>query len=122
LDQILDGRDLAVARQHDGATGSPVAWGQSRAISDDVVDDGRPVLGGSSEAASPAGAWVDGSGVEAGFLSAAVGLAVEDEFVGGGLATRLWQEDETTMRTAVARHDQLLRGVVAGHGGWCSPP
>src|SRR6516225_5978551 len=32
-------------------------------------------------------------------------------------STRLWQEDEAAMRQAVARHDQLLRGVVAGHGG-----
>jgi class 3 adenylate cyclase len=30
---------------------------------------------------------------------------------------RLWQEDEASMRRAVARHDQLLRDVVAGHGG-----
>jgi class 3 adenylate cyclase len=32
-------------------------------------------------------------------------------------STRLWQEDEASMRQAVARHDQLLRDVVAGHGG-----
>jgi predicted ATPase len=32
-------------------------------------------------------------------------------------STRLWQEDETAMRQAVARHDQLLLGVVADHGG-----
>jgi predicted ATPase/class 3 adenylate cyclase len=32
-------------------------------------------------------------------------------------STRLWQEDEPSMRQAVARHDQLLRDVVAGHGG-----
>src|SRR5215470_7602235 len=32
-------------------------------------------------------------------------------------STRLWQEDEASMRQAVARHDQLLRAVVAGHGG-----
>jgi predicted ATPase/class 3 adenylate cyclase len=32
-------------------------------------------------------------------------------------STRLWQEDEALMRRAVARHDQLLRAVVAGHGG-----
>src|SRR6516225_2474036 len=32
-------------------------------------------------------------------------------------STRLWQEDEAAMRQAVARHDQLLRDVVAGHGG-----
>ena len=38
-----------------------------------------------SSAASPAGSGGDGSGVEAGFLAAAVGFAVEDEFVGGGL-------------------------------------
>jgi predicted ATPase/class 3 adenylate cyclase len=32
-------------------------------------------------------------------------------------STRLWQEDEVSMRTAVARHDLLLQDVVAGHGG-----
>jgi predicted ATPase/class 3 adenylate cyclase len=32
-------------------------------------------------------------------------------------STRLWQEDEAAMRTAVARHDLLLRDSVAGHGG-----
>jgi class 3 adenylate cyclase len=32
-------------------------------------------------------------------------------------STRLRQEDEASMRRAVARHDQLLRVVVAGHGG-----
>jgi class 3 adenylate cyclase len=32
-------------------------------------------------------------------------------------STRLWQQDEAAMRLAVARHDQLLRGVVAEHGG-----
>jgi predicted ATPase/class 3 adenylate cyclase len=32
-------------------------------------------------------------------------------------STRLWQEDEASMRQAVARHDQLLRDVVADHGG-----
>jgi predicted ATPase/class 3 adenylate cyclase len=32
-------------------------------------------------------------------------------------STRLWQEDEASMRTAMARHDQLLRAVVARHGG-----
>jgi class 3 adenylate cyclase len=32
-------------------------------------------------------------------------------------STRLWQEDETAMRQAVARHDQLLLGAVADHGG-----
>ena len=32
-------------------------------------------------------------------------------------STRLWQEDEASMRQAVARHDRLLRDVVAGHGG-----
>jgi predicted ATPase/class 3 adenylate cyclase len=32
-------------------------------------------------------------------------------------STRLWQEDEALMRQAVARHDQLLRGLVADHGG-----
>jgi predicted ATPase/class 3 adenylate cyclase len=32
-------------------------------------------------------------------------------------STRLWQEDEASMRKAVARHDQLVQGVVAEHGG-----
>jgi predicted ATPase len=32
-------------------------------------------------------------------------------------STRLWQEDEASMRRAVARHDQLLRAVVVAHGG-----
>jgi predicted ATPase/class 3 adenylate cyclase len=32
-------------------------------------------------------------------------------------STRLWQEDEASMRKAVARHDQLLHGVIAGHDG-----
>jgi predicted ATPase/class 3 adenylate cyclase len=32
-------------------------------------------------------------------------------------STRLWQEDEPSMRKAVARHDQLLYQVIADHGG-----
>jgi predicted ATPase/class 3 adenylate cyclase len=32
-------------------------------------------------------------------------------------STRLWQEDEVSMRQAVARHDQLLRAAVDDHGG-----
>jgi predicted ATPase/class 3 adenylate cyclase len=32
-------------------------------------------------------------------------------------STRLWQEDEASMRKAVAYHDQLLRVAVADHGG-----
>jgi predicted ATPase len=32
-------------------------------------------------------------------------------------STRLWQEDEPSMRKAVARHDQLLDEVIADHGG-----
>jgi predicted ATPase len=32
-------------------------------------------------------------------------------------STRLWQQDETAMRKAVARHDQLLREVIATNGG-----
>ena len=32
-------------------------------------------------------------------------------------STRLWQQDEVSMRAAVARHDELLRSVVAEHGG-----
>jgi predicted ATPase/class 3 adenylate cyclase len=32
-------------------------------------------------------------------------------------STRLWQEDEASMRQAVARHDQLLGDVIADYGG-----
>jgi predicted ATPase len=32
-------------------------------------------------------------------------------------STRLWQQDEEAMRAAVARHDELLREVMAGHDG-----
>jgi predicted ATPase len=32
-------------------------------------------------------------------------------------STRLWQADETAMRAAVARHDELLRGIMREHGG-----
>jgi predicted ATPase len=32
-------------------------------------------------------------------------------------STRLWQEDEASMRKAVARHDQLLCDVIGDHGG-----
>jgi class 3 adenylate cyclase len=32
-------------------------------------------------------------------------------------STRLWQEDEASMRQAVGRHDQLLDGVISDHGG-----
>jgi predicted ATPase len=32
-------------------------------------------------------------------------------------STRRWQEDEVGMRAALARHDDLLREVVEGHGG-----
>jgi class 3 adenylate cyclase len=32
-------------------------------------------------------------------------------------STRLWQADETAMRSALSRHDQLLRKVVAEHDG-----
>jgi class 3 adenylate cyclase len=31
--------------------------------------------------------------------------------------TRLWQEDEASMRRALARHDRLLRSVLTEHGG-----
>jgi hypothetical protein len=50
-----------------------------------VGDDGR-VVGGWSSAPAAAGCWWGGGWVvEAGFLSSSVGLAVQDEFVGGGL-------------------------------------
>jgi class 3 adenylate cyclase len=32
-------------------------------------------------------------------------------------STRLWQADEAAMRSALSRHDQLLRMVVAEHEG-----
>ena len=32
-------------------------------------------------------------------------------------STRLWQQDEEAMGAAVARHDELLRTVIAEHGG-----
>jgi predicted ATPase/class 3 adenylate cyclase len=32
-------------------------------------------------------------------------------------STRLWQQDETAMRSALSRHDQLLRKVIAEHEG-----
>jgi predicted ATPase/class 3 adenylate cyclase len=32
-------------------------------------------------------------------------------------STRLWQQDETAMRLALSRHDELLRKVVADHDG-----
>ena len=32
-------------------------------------------------------------------------------------STRLWQEDEASMRQAVARHDQLLGAVIGDYGG-----
>jgi hypothetical protein len=32
-------------------------------------------------------------------------------------STRLWQEDETSMPKAVARHNQMLRAAVTDHGG-----
>jgi class 3 adenylate cyclase len=32
-------------------------------------------------------------------------------------STRLWQQDETAMRSALARHDHLLRKVITEHDG-----
>ena len=32
-------------------------------------------------------------------------------------STRLWQADETAMRAALSRHDELLRKAVADHDG-----
>jgi class 3 adenylate cyclase len=32
-------------------------------------------------------------------------------------STRLWQQDEAAMRSALSRHDQLLRKVIAEHDG-----
>ena len=32
-------------------------------------------------------------------------------------STRLWQADEAAMRSALSRHDQLLRKVIAEHDG-----
>jgi class 3 adenylate cyclase len=31
--------------------------------------------------------------------------------------TRLWREDEASIRRALARHDRLLRSVLTEHGG-----
>ena len=33
------------------------------------------------------------------------------------VSTRLWDLEPDTMREALARHDEILRGVVDGHGG-----
>jgi class 3 adenylate cyclase len=32
-------------------------------------------------------------------------------------STRLWQQDEQSMRTALSRHDEILRKAVADHDG-----
>jgi class 3 adenylate cyclase len=32
-------------------------------------------------------------------------------------STRIWQLDETRMRAAVRRHDELVRAAVTGNGG-----
>ena len=32
-------------------------------------------------------------------------------------STRLWEEHPDAMQAALARHDEILRGAVAGHGG-----
>jgi class 3 adenylate cyclase len=32
-------------------------------------------------------------------------------------STRLWEQDPGAMRTAMARHDALLEGAIARHGG-----
>jgi hypothetical protein len=65
-----------IARQRDGATGSPVAWDHSRGFSGGV---------GMMAAGVSAGQGVAVSGVETGLLLTPAGLAVDDEFVGGGL-------------------------------------
>ena len=73
-------------------------------------------LRGGSSAASPAGSGGDGSGVEAGFLAAAVGLAVEDEFVGGGLES----VDGGLGQEGVGHLGQPLDGLpVGGDDGGC---
>jgi class 3 adenylate cyclase len=61
-------------------------------------------------AAWMASAW-DDSGM--GAPSATVTFLFTD-IVG---STRLWQADETAMRAAVARHDELLRSAIAAHDG-----
>jgi predicted ATPase/class 3 adenylate cyclase len=33
-------------------------------------------------------------------------------------STRRWEADADEMRIAVAAHDEVLRGVIEGHGGW----
>ena len=32
-------------------------------------------------------------------------------------STRLWERDASAMQTALARHDEILRGAIEGHGG-----
>ena len=33
-------------------------------------------------------------------------------------STRLWERDTKRMQLALARHDQILKGVIEGHGGY----
>jgi class 3 adenylate cyclase len=33
-------------------------------------------------------------------------------------STRLWQEFPEVMKSASARHDEIVRAVIAGHGGY----
>ena len=33
-------------------------------------------------------------------------------------STRLWEEHPEAMKTALARHDAILRGAIEGHGGY----
>ncbi len=89
--------------------------GPGPAISDDIGDDGRSVGWWSSGSASSAGSGGGGSDVEAGFLAAAVGLAVEDEFVGGGLEP----VDGGLGEEGVGHLGQPFDGLAVGgdHGG-----
>ena len=33
-------------------------------------------------------------------------------------STRRWEADADAMRVALAAHDEVLRTVIEGHGGW----
>ena len=33
-------------------------------------------------------------------------------------STRRWEADAAAMRSALAAHDEVLRGVIEAHGGW----
>jgi hypothetical protein len=93
-----------------------------------VGDDGEGWAGWSS-AASAAGSWGGGADFEAGFLAAPVGLAVEDEFLGGGLeavdqevtAADLEEADMTEDWRREREDDSIARiGATTEIGDWLS--